>query len=62
MHRRQIYGTGLKLKDLKIASSSVHSSANMIDQVFDYVNVGQCEIPWENLVIGERIGLGKAHI
>ena len=46
-------GTSLKLKHPEIPSPSVHSSTNWID-------LGQCEIPWADLVIGERIRLGKA--
>ncbi|KAL5566942.1 hypothetical protein UlMin_030106 [Ulmus minor] len=52
-------GTGLTLKDPESPSSSLDSSTNRIDQVFDDGDVGQCEIPWEDLVIGERIGLGS---
>ena len=46
-------GTSLKLKHPESPSPSVHSSTNWID-------LGQCEIPWADLVIGERIRLGKA--
>lgn len=52
--------TSLKLKAPEGPCSSVDSGTNRIDQVFDDVDVGQCEIPWEDLVIGERIGLGNA--
>lgn len=51
--------TNLKLKDPESPSSSVEASRNRVDQVFDDVDVGECEIPWEDLVIGERIGLGN---
>ena len=49
------------IENPKSPSPSVHFSTNWIDQVFDDVDVGQCEIPWEDLVIGERTRLGKAH-
>ncbi|GAV64229.1 Pkinase_Tyr domain-containing protein/EDR1 domain-containing protein [Cephalotus follicularis] len=52
-------GANLKLKDPENPSSSVDSSASRIDQIFDDVDVGKSEIPWEDLVIGERIGLGS---
>ncbi|XP_059437222.1 serine/threonine-protein kinase EDR1 [Corylus avellana] len=51
--------TNLKLKDPENPSSSVDSSTNRVDQIFDDVDVGECEIRWEELVIGERIGLGS---
>ncbi|KAF3454366.1 hypothetical protein FNV43_RR04813 [Rhamnella rubrinervis] len=51
--------TSLKLKDQESPNSSVESIRNSVDQVFDDVDVGECEIPWEDLVIGERIGLGS---
>ncbi|XP_057502158.1 serine/threonine-protein kinase EDR1-like isoform X2 [Actinidia eriantha] len=53
----RIVGTQLKLKDPESPSSSVNSSAVQADPVMD--DVGECEIPWEDLVIGERIGLGS---
>lgn len=47
-------GTNLKLKDQAYQSSSAEPNVNpVIDDVSD------CEIPWEDLVIGERIGLGN---
>ncbi|KAG8648163.1 hypothetical protein MANES_09G157600v8 [Manihot esculenta] len=52
-------GTNLKLKEPESPSSSIDSTTNRIDQIFDDVDVGECEIPWEDLVIGERIGLGS---
>ncbi|OAY44153.1 serine/threonine-protein kinase EDR1 [Manihot esculenta] len=52
-------GTNLKLKEPESPSSSIDSSTNRVDQIFDDVDVGECEIPWEDLVIGERIGLGS---
>uniref|UniRef100_A0A2N9I8K0 non-specific serine/threonine protein kinase n=1 Tax=Fagus sylvatica TaxID=28930 RepID=A0A2N9I8K0_FAGSY len=45
-------GTNLKLKDPESLSSSV-------DQIFDDVDAGDWEIPWEHLVLGERIGIGS---
>ena len=54
-------GTNLKLKDPESPSSSVDSSTSRVDQIFDDVDVGECEIPWEHLVLGERIGLGNAY-
>lgn len=51
-------GANMKLKDPE-RSSPVVSNANKIEQVFDDVDVGECEIQWEQLVLGERIGLGK---
>lgn len=48
-----------KLKNRESSSLSVDSSIKRIDQVFDDVDVGECEISWEDLVIGERIGLGS---
>jgi hypothetical protein len=50
--------TNLKLKNPENPSPSVDSSTNRVDQMLD---VGECEIPWEELVIGERIGLGSAY-
>ncbi|KAJ9180154.1 hypothetical protein P3X46_008433 [Hevea brasiliensis] len=52
-------GTNLKPKEPESPSSSVDSTRNRVDQIFDDVDVGECEIPWEDLVIGERIGLGS---
>lgn len=53
-------GTKLKLKDPESPSSSIDSSMNRVDQILDDVDVGD-EIRWEDLVIGERIGLGNAY-
>ncbi|CAI9102465.1 OLC1v1000744C1 [Oldenlandia corymbosa var. corymbosa] len=39
------------------ASSSIKSGLPHVDPVID--DVSECEIPWEDLVIGERIGLGS---
>ncbi|KAF2298526.1 hypothetical protein GH714_023971 [Hevea brasiliensis] len=54
-------GTNLKLKEPESPSSSIDSSTSRIDQIFDDVDVGECEIPWEDLVIGERIGLAGSY-
>lgn len=48
-------GTNLKIKVPENPVTSIDSSSNT-DQMFD---VGDCEIPWEDLVLGERIGLGS---
>ncbi|XP_057977946.1 serine/threonine-protein kinase EDR1 isoform X2 [Malania oleifera] len=50
-------GSNLKLKEPESPSSSVDSSASRVDQMLD--DVGDREILWEDLVIGERIGLGS---
>ncbi|XP_076913591.1 serine/threonine-protein kinase EDR1-like [Bidens hawaiensis] len=42
---------------LTLPESSSSSVPPQIDPVID--DVGDCEIPWEDLVIGERIGLGS---
>ncbi|KAK1432522.1 hypothetical protein QVD17_09419 [Tagetes erecta] len=42
---------------LSLPESSTSSVPPQIDPVMD--DVGDCEIPWEDLVIGERIGLGS---
>ncbi|KAL0005696.1 hypothetical protein SO802_013257 [Lithocarpus litseifolius] len=67
MHDR-FMGNNLKLKDPESASSSfdsstskaeqIYSSTSRVEQIFDDVDVGD-EIRWEDLVIGERIGLGS---
>ncbi|XP_052877613.1 serine/threonine-protein kinase EDR1-like [Gossypium arboreum] len=61
----------LKLKDPESPSSSLDSGVGsyglsnrvtriqLDHQLFDDVDVGECEIPWEDLDIGERIGLGS---
>ncbi|KAA8544988.1 hypothetical protein F0562_019795 [Nyssa sinensis] len=49
--------TNLKLKDPESPSLIVESGAAQVDPVIDVV--GESEIPWEDLVIGERIGLGS---
>ncbi|GAB2211486.1 hypothetical protein Drorol1_Dr00024800 [Drosera rotundifolia] len=45
------------LDDSRNRTSSSYASANKAEPVID--DVGECEIPWEDLVIGERIGLGS---
>lgn len=55
--------TNSKLKDPESCNSSFDSISSRVDQpVFDDVDVGESEIPWEDLVIGERIGLGNVHV
>ncbi|KAJ6928937.1 hypothetical protein NC652_012947 [Populus alba x Populus x berolinensis] len=51
-------GTNLKLKGPESPSTSVDSSSHRVDQILDDVDVGD-EICWEDLVFGERIGLGS---
>ncbi|KAA3468647.1 serine/threonine-protein kinase EDR1-like [Gossypium australe] len=51
--------SNLKLKDPESPSSSLDSGKGKVEQLFDDVDVGECEIPWEDLDIGERIGLGS---
>ncbi|XP_073024629.1 serine/threonine-protein kinase EDR1 isoform X1 [Primulina eburnea] len=46
-----------KLRETEVAGRSVDLSAKYVATVID--DVGECEILWENLVIGERIGLGS---
>ncbi|XP_019446943.1 PREDICTED: serine/threonine-protein kinase EDR1-like isoform X2 [Lupinus angustifolius] len=52
-------GESLKLKGPDSRSSPIDSNTNKIDQMLDDVDVIECEIRWEDLVIGERIGLGS---
>ncbi|XP_042517650.1 serine/threonine-protein kinase EDR1-like [Macadamia integrifolia] len=47
----------LKLKDQEGSSSAVNASPSRLDPMLD--DVSEREIPWEDLVIGERIGLGS---
>ncbi|PIN25655.1 Tyrosine kinase [Handroanthus impetiginosus] len=54
--RDRLVGTK-KLMETGGASSSLHLGANHVDTEID--DVGECEIVWEDLVIGERIGLGS---
>ncbi|KAM7273670.1 hypothetical protein ACFE04_028334 [Oxalis oulophora] len=58
MHDR-FMGPSLKLKEPESPSSSTDLSTSRVDQMFDDIDVSECEIPWEDLVIGERIGLGS---
>lgn len=51
--------SNLKLKDPQSLSPSVYPGRNRFDQVFDDVDVGECEIPWEDLVLSDRIGIGN---
>jgi len=53
-------GTNLKLKDPESPSASVDPISHRVDQIMDDVDVGD-EICWEDLVIGERIGLGNVN-
>ncbi|XP_057540527.1 serine/threonine-protein kinase EDR1 isoform X2 [Amaranthus tricolor] len=48
-------GTGMILNYSSLESSD--SAGNAADQVLD--DVGECEILWEDLALGERIGLGS---
>ncbi|XP_054804335.1 serine/threonine-protein kinase EDR1-like isoform X2 [Prosopis cineraria] len=52
-------GSNLKLKASERPTSSIDSIAIGGDQILDDVDVGECEIPWEDFIIGERIGLGS---
>jgi hypothetical protein len=54
-------GSNLELKDSDSPSSSIDYITNRVDQILDDADVGECEIPWEDLVIGERIGLGNVN-
>ncbi|KAG5232596.1 CTR2 protein [Salix suchowensis] len=51
-------GTNLKLKDPEGPSASIDPGSHRVDQIMDDVDVCD-EICWEDLVIGERIGLGS---
>ncbi|KAM3378300.1 serine/threonine-protein kinase EDR1 [Capsicum galapagoense] len=53
----QSMGTNIKLKEPENPISSGDLGPSQVNPVFD--DVGDCEIPWEALVIGERIGLGS---
>ncbi|KAG9133842.1 hypothetical protein Leryth_023155 [Lithospermum erythrorhizon] len=46
-----------EMKDTDSSSSSIEFNPPQIDPMID--DVGECEIPWEDLDIGERIGLGS---
>ncbi|GLT26870.1 hypothetical protein SLA2020_019100 [Shorea laevis] len=52
-------GKNLKLKNPESPRSPVDCITERVDQLFDDVDVGDCEIAWEDLHIGERIGLGS---
>ncbi|KAE8702652.1 Serine/threonine-protein kinase EDR1 [Hibiscus syriacus] len=52
-------GNNLKPKDLEILGSSLDCGTGRVDLLFDDTDVGECEIPWEDLDVGERIGLGS---
>jgi len=54
-------GNNFKLKEPESPSSSIDSITNRVDQILDDVDVGECEIPWEDLFLGERIGIGNVH-
>ncbi|CAN4111239.1 unnamed protein product [Withania somnifera] len=49
--------TNIKLNEPENPTSSGVLGPSQVNPVFD--DVGDCEIPWEALVIGERIGLGS---
>ncbi|XP_042509087.1 serine/threonine-protein kinase EDR1-like isoform X2 [Macadamia integrifolia] len=49
--------TSLKSKDQESSSPAVQASPSRLDTMLD--DVAEWEIPWEDLVIGERIGLGS---
>ncbi|XP_031478420.1 serine/threonine-protein kinase EDR1-like isoform X1 [Nymphaea colorata] len=50
-------GHKMPLKERQISNSRRRASSSRLDPTFD--DVAECEIPWEDLVIGERIGLGS---
>ncbi|GKV48846.1 hypothetical protein SLEP1_g55637 [Rubroshorea leprosula] len=54
-------GKNLKMKNPESPRSPVDCITERVDQLFDDVDVGDFEIAWEDLLIGERIGLGKAY-
>ncbi|KAJ8572967.1 hypothetical protein K7X08_009478 [Anisodus acutangulus] len=53
----QSIGTNIKLEEPENPIFSGDLCPSQVNHVFD--DVGDCEIPWEDLVIGERIGLGS---
>uniref|UniRef100_A0A7N0UQS5 non-specific serine/threonine protein kinase n=1 Tax=Kalanchoe fedtschenkoi TaxID=63787 RepID=A0A7N0UQS5_KALFE len=53
----QTVGSNLKLQERIIPRPIVDSTKSMDDQMLE--DVGDCEIPWEHLVVYERIGLGS---
>ncbi|GLT90453.1 hypothetical protein SLE2022_083850 [Rubroshorea leprosula] len=52
-------GKNLKLKNPENPRSPVDCITERVDQLFDDVDVGDCEIAWEDLHIGDRTGLGS---
>lgn len=56
MHDRLSVGN-MKMMGSEGASNSLNLGANYADTEID--DVGECEIVWEDLVLGERIGLGS---
>ncbi|CAJ1976199.1 unnamed protein product [Sphenostylis stenocarpa] len=58
-HHDRFIGNNFKLKEPESPSSSIDSFTNRVDQILDDVDVGECEIPWEDLVLGQRIGIGS---
>ncbi|XP_010259069.1 PREDICTED: serine/threonine-protein kinase EDR1 isoform X2 [Nelumbo nucifera] len=57
IHDRFLGSTNLKLKDQDSSSSLFDAHPSRLDPMLD--DVAEWEIPWEDLVIGERIGLGS---
>ncbi|KAI3448664.1 hypothetical protein Pfo_005329 [Paulownia fortunei] len=53
----RLIGTNMNLMETEGASCSLDLGANYVDTEID--DVGECEIVWEDLVLGERIGLGS---
>ncbi|KAL2230619.1 UNVERIFIED_CONTAM: Serine/threonine-protein kinase EDR1 [Sesamum indicum] len=58
--RDRLIGTSMKLMETEGASCSLDLSANYVDPEID--DVGECEIVWEDLVLGERIGLVSFYV
>ncbi|CAN6464879.1 unnamed protein product [Victoria cruziana] len=50
-------GYKMPFNERQVSSSRRRASSSRLDPAFD--DVAECEIPWEALVIGERIGLGS---
>lgn len=50
----------MKLKDPESANSSLDLGSRHVVLVID--DVGECQIPWGDLVIGERIGLDSTYL
>ncbi|MED6120786.1 Serine/threonine-protein kinase edr1 [Stylosanthes scabra] len=55
----RVMGKNIKLRGSESRNLSVDSITKGVDRILDDVDVSECEIPWEDLVIGERIGLGS---